>query len=194
MPATGALTPGWPPTEGTLCMTYRSTPMAGPPPLRKVTANVLTPLGWLHGTFNVPPHQSLVDFLGPGIQVIKFTRVRLPNATKTIPFVGLRRESVSVIEPTLSDDMVESPGSAGRTAPHEVSCLFPHGELRGTLEVLVNVRVSDFLRQQASLLVLRRCIYAPYNEPEDSPRARQLLTAVVNLANAIGLAEWESPD
>lgn len=59
-------------------------------------------------------------------------------------------------------------------------CLFPHGELRGMLEVLVNVRVSDFLRQQSSFVVLRRCIYAPYNEPNDSPRARQLLTALVN--------------
>jgi hypothetical protein len=59
--------------------------------------------------------------------------------------------------------------------------------------VLVNVRVSDFLRQQSSFVVLRRCIYAPYNEPDDSPRARQLLTALVNLAT-IGVAEWdESP-
>ena len=160
-------------------------------PLRKVSSNVLTPLGWVSGTFNVTPTQSLVDFLAPGTPVIKFTGVELPSANRAIPFVGLRRESISIIEPTLSDDLIEPAGSRGRTSPHEVVCLFPHGELRGTLEVLVNVRVSDFLLQQSSFLVLRRCIYAPYNEPDDSPRARQLLTALVNLANAIGVAEWD---
>ena len=126
------------------------------PPLRRVTANVLTDLGWLSGVFNLPPHQSLIDFLAPGVQVIKFTGVRL-----------------------------------GRTTPREVACLLPSGRLRGTLEVLVNVRVSDFLRQQASLIVMRRCILAPYGEPLESPKARQLGTVVVNLASAIGVAEWE---
>jgi hypothetical protein len=87
------------------------------PALRKVTANVLTSLGWLHGTFLVPPHQSLVDFLAPGLQVIKFTRLQLPQTADVIPFVALRRESVVLIEPTLSDELVEAPGSIGRTTP-----------------------------------------------------------------------------
>ena len=161
------------------------------PPLRRVTANVLTDLGWLSGVFNLPPHQCLIDFLAPGVQVIKFTGVRLPNAVDEIPFVALRREAVRLIEPTLNDELVEAPGSIGRTTPREVACLLPGGRLRGTLEVLVNVRVSDFLRQQASLIVMRRCILAPYGEPLESPKARQLGTVVVNLASAVGIAEWE---
>jgi hypothetical protein len=162
-----------------------------PPPLRKVTANVLTDLGWLSGVFRLPPYQSLVDFLAPGVQVIKFTSVRLPNTVDEIPFVALRREAVRLIEPTLNDELVEAPGSVGRTTPREVACLLPGGRLRGTLEVLVNVRVSDFLRQQASLIVMRRCILAPYGESLESPKARQLGTVVVNLTSAVGVAEWE---
>jgi hypothetical protein len=161
------------------------------PPLRRVTANVLTDLGWLSGVFNLPPHQCLIDFLAPGVQVIKFTNVRLPNTVDEIPFVALRREAVRLIEPTLSDEYIEAPGSTGRTTPREVACLLPAGRLWGTLEVLVNVRVSDFLRQQASLIVMRRCILAPYGESLESPKARQLGTVVVNLASAIGVAEWE---
>ena len=129
-----------------------------PPPLRRVTANVLTDLGWLSGVFNLPPYQSLIDFLAPGVQVIKFTAVRLPNTVDEIPFVALRREAVRLIEPTLSDELVEAAGSAGRTTPREVACLLPGGRLQGTLE---------------------------------SPKARQLGTVVVNLASAIGVAEWE---
>jgi hypothetical protein len=58
------------------------------PPLRKVTVNVLTDLGWMHGIFNLPPHQSLVDFLAPGVQVIKCTRVRLSQKPEVLPFLA----------------------------------------------------------------------------------------------------------
>jgi hypothetical protein len=169
----------------------RTNSLMEPPALRKLTANVLTDLGWLHGTFNLPPHQSLVDFLAPGPQVIKFTRVQLPQSGEVIPFVALRREAVVLIEPTLGDDLVETPGSIGRTTPREVTCLLAAGQVRGTLEVLVNVRVSDFLRQQASMIVMRRCIFAPYGEPDDSLKARRLETVVVNLSGAVGVAERE---
>jgi hypothetical protein len=173
-------------------MPVRPSDVSGrPPPLRRVSVNVLTELGWLSGVFNLPPYQSLVDFLAPGVQVIKFTNVRLPNTTDEIPFVALRREAVRLIEPTLNDELVEASGSVGRTTPREVACLLPEGRLRGALEVLVNVRVSDFLRQQASLIVMRRCILAPYGETLESPKARQLGTVVINLASAVGVAEWE---
>ena len=140
------------------------------PSLRKVTANVLTDLGWLHGTFHLPPHQSLVDFLAPGVHVIKFTHVQLPQTTGLIPFVALRREAIVLIEPTLGDDLVETAGSTGRTSPRDVICLLTAGQVRGTLEVLVNVRVSDYLRQQASLIVLRRCILRPTGNPRTRRR------------------------
>jgi len=164
------------------------------PPLRKVTANVLTSLGWLHGTFLVPLHQSLVDFLAPGLQAIKFTRVQLPLTAEVIPFVALRRESVVFIEPTLTDELIETPGSIGRTTPRDVTCLLADGQVRGTLEVLVNVRVSDFLRQQSNLLVLRRCVFVPYGEPLDSQKARRLGTVIVNLSAVVGVAERDWPE
>jgi hypothetical protein len=167
-----------------------SSPTADPP-LRKMTANVLTSLGWLHGTFNLPPRQSLVDFLAAGVQVIKFTRVQLPNSGQVIPFVGLRREAIVLIEPTLADDLVDTPGSIGRTTPREVTCLLTGGQVHGVLEVLVSVRVSDFLRQQSSLIVLHQAIHVPYGEADDSARARRLGTVVVNLSNAVGVAERE---
>ncbi len=164
------------------------------PALRKVTANVLTSLGWLHGTFLVSAHQSLVDYLAPGVQVIKFTRVQLPPNGEVLPFVALRREAVVLIEPTLSDELIETPGSIGRTTARSVTCLLAMGQVRGELEVLVNVRVSDFLRQQSNLVVLRRCTFAPYGEPDDSPKARGLGTVVVNLSAAIGVAERDGPE
>ncbi len=172
---------------------HSSSASAASPALLPVRAQVLTPLGWLQGTFNVPPNQSLMDFLSPGIQVLKFTRVRLPHVADNVPFVALRRESMHLIEPAIEEELIETPGSSGRTTPRSVGCLLPAGEVRGTLEVLVNVRVSDFLRQQASLLVLRGCVFTPYGAPAGSPEIRRLRIVLVNLAAAVGVVEWDTP-
>lgn len=160
------------------------------PPLRLSSVNVLTDLGWWAGTFHVPGRQSLVDFLAPGGHIAKLTRVRVPNESERIPFVAVRRDSIIVVEPTQSDELVDTPGSGGRTSAHRVGCLLPIGVLHGTLEVLVNVRVSDFLRQQPSLAVLHDCVLVPHGQPPESNQARKLRVALVNLGRVTGVAEW----
>jgi len=121
------------------------------PPLRLSSVNLLTDLGWFAGTLHVPGRQSLADFLAPGNYIVKLTRVRIPNETERLPFVAVRRESIILVEPTQGDELVDTPGSIGRTSSHRVGCVLPVGTLHGSLEVLVNVRVSDFLRQQPGL-------------------------------------------
>jgi hypothetical protein len=166
-------------------MHYPSTP-----PLRLSSVNLLTDLGWWAGTFHVPGRQSLVDFLAPGSHIVKLTRVRVPDESERLPFVAVRRDSIIVVEPTQSDELVDTPGSGGRTSSHRVGCLLPAGVLHGTLEVLVNVRVSDFLRQQPSIAVLRECVLVPYGQAPDSNQARKLRLVLVNLGRVTGVAEW----
>jgi hypothetical protein len=160
------------------------------PPLRISSVNVLTDLGWCAGTFHVPGRQSLVDFLAPGGHIVKLTRVRIPDESERLPFVALRRDSIMVVEPTQADELVDTPGSGGRTSSHRVGCLLPFGMLHGNLEVLVNVRVSDFLRQQPSLALLHDCVLVPYGQPPESSQARKLRLALVNLGRVNGVAEW----
>jgi hypothetical protein len=160
------------------------------PPLRLSSVNLLTDLGWWSGTFHVPGRQSLVDFLSPGSHIVKLTRARVPDESERLPFVGVQRDSIMVVEPTQSDELVDTPGSGGRTSSHRVGCLLPVGVLHGTLEVLVNVRVSDFLRQQPGVAVLRDCVLVPYGQSPDSNQARKLRLALVNLGRVTGVAEW----
>lgn len=160
------------------------------PPLRLSSVNVLTDLGWCAGTFHVAGRQSLVDFLAPGTQIIKLTRVRIPNESERVPFIALRRDAILVVEPTQADEPVDTPGSGGRTSSHRVGCLLPTGILHGALEVLVNVRVSDYLRQQPGMVVLHDCALVPYGQPAESNQARKLRIALVNLSRVIGVAEW----
>jgi hypothetical protein len=161
------------------------------PALRKVPANILSGQGWLHGVFHVPQHQSLMDYFGAGVHLLKCTRVRLPSEREPIPFVALRRDGVALIEPTLDEELVEAPGSIGRTTARQVGCLLAPGILRGALEVLVNVRLSDFLRQQPAMVVMRQCVLTPYGEAADGGNSRKLKLAIVNLAQALGVSEWD---
>ena len=169
-------------------MHYPSTP-----PLRVSSVNLLTDLGWWAGTFHVPVRQSLVDFLAPGSQTVKLTRVRIPNEAERLPFVAVRRESILVVEPTQPDEPVDTPGAGGRTSSHRIGCLLPEGILHGTLEVLVNVRVSDFLRQQPGLAVLHDCALVPYGQSAESKQTRKLRLALVNLGRLTGVTEWVNP-
>jgi hypothetical protein len=166
-------------------MHYPSTPH-----LRVSSVNVLTNLGWYAGTCHVPVRQSLVDFLAPGSHIVKLTRVRIPNEKDRLPFVAVRRDSITVVEPTQADELVDTAGSGGRTSSHRVGCLLPVGVLHGSLEVLVNVRVSDFLRQQPGIAVLHDCTLVPYGQPPESNQARKLRLALVNLGRVTGVAEW----
>jgi len=159
------------------------------PQLRVSSDNLLTDLGWCSGTLHVPGRQSLVDFLAPGSHIVKVTRVRVPNETERLPFIGFRRDAIHVVEPTQSDELLEA-GAVGRTSSHRVGGLLGEGILHGTLEVLVNVRVSDFLRQQPGLAVLRDCSLVPYGQPSDSNQARRMRSALVNLSRLSGVAEW----
>lgn len=161
------------------------------PQLRPAPANVLARGGWIRGTFRVPPHQSLLDFVAAGVQVVKFTRVTVAGDPQEFAFVGLRRDAISIIEPTLGDELVESPGTGHITTPRNVTCLLDVGTLTGTLEVLVHVRVSDYMRQAPEFMVMRDCLWVPAGETPSSPQARRMRTVLVNLSLVIGIGERE---
>lgn len=163
--------------------------MQGQPEQRKVTVSLLTDLGWANGTLHLPPLQTLLDYLNSAGPVVKCTRVRVPTRPDTLNFLGFRRESIQVVSPTI-DELVEPTGAIGHTTPRDVFCVLPGGELHGRIDVLVNLRVSDFLRQQTSLVVLRRCVFRPHGAADES-QERKLATAVVNLARVVGVGQVE---
>ncbi len=158
------------------------------PELRKVPVELLSPVGWLSGMFHVPVHQTLVEFLSLTSRQVKLTRVRVPNEPDPRPFVALQRAAIILVAPSL-DDGVEARPDPGYTALREVACLLPTGILRGSLAVLLNMRLSDHLQQQGQLLTLRRCLLSPYGQTALSPDARSLTTVIVNLDAALGVSE-----
>lgn len=161
------------------------------PQLRPAPANLLTRAGWLRGTFRVPPHQSLLDFLVGSVNVVKLTKASAEGEPSEYSFIGLRREAIALIEPTMPDELIVSPGAGHITSPRAVCCIFDAGTLTGTLDALVNVRVSDFLRAAPDFMIVRDALFVPNGESAGGPGTRRMRIAVVNVPQLVGVAERE---
>lgn len=155
---------------------------------RRVEAEVLLPAGWLEGTFVVPETQSLQDFLEHSGMFLKLTDARVPGHTEIVPFFAVQRGAVELIAPKREDDRIETVGSAGHTAPWSISCLFHRGAVHGSLDFLMNLRLSDYLRQQTGFLLLRDANWVPLDDRQgDDPR--RWPTAFVNVPQVNGISE-----
>jgi hypothetical protein len=157
------------------------------PLLRTVLVDVLTDLGWLNGTLHVPRHLALSEFLALGSHALKLTGAGVPDETERLSFVALRRDAVVLVAPALTEEAAVE--ASGYTTDLQVACLLPMGMLRGTLRVIYNLRLSDHLQQAGHLLTLHQCLLAPYGGTANSPQARGLRMAIVNLNRAIGISE-----
>jgi hypothetical protein len=162
--------------------------VAARPRLRKVPVDLLTDLGWLNGTFHVPSHLALSEFLALGSHALKLTGATVPDEAERLAFVALRRDAVVLVAPALAEEADAE--ASGYTTDLQVACLLPKGMLRGSLRVMYNLRLSDHLQQAGHLVTLNRCLLAPYGGTANSPGARGLHTAIVNLNHALGISEY----
>ncbi len=162
--------------------------VASRPLLRRVPIDALTGLGWLHGTLHVPSHLALSEFLALGSQPLKLTEAQVPHESDRLAFLALRRDALVLVAPALAEEGEGAEASA-YTTDLQVACLLPMGILRGTLRVIYNLRLSDHLQHTGHLLTLQRCLLAPYGGTANSPGARGLHSAIVNLNHALGISE-----
>ncbi|HUL70669.1 MAG TPA: hypothetical protein VLT17_10610 [Gemmatimonadales bacterium] len=166
---------------GTLKTPYR-------PRQREIPADVLTPGGWMAGTFIVPQAQNLLDFLNTSGRFLKLTAVRRPGRTEQLPFFALSEESALLIVPQDRHRVVMELLPATVT-PLQISCVLPAGLLEGRLEFLKNLRLSDFLRQHDGFLMLRDATWQPETGRLPSDGRRDVPTVMVNANRLTGIEE-----
>jgi hypothetical protein len=153
---------------------------------RQVEADVLLPAGWIEGTFLVPETQSFQDFLEHAGAFLKLTEARVPGHEGVVPFFAVQRGAVELIATKAGHDRIET-ADAGRTAPWSISCLFHRGAVHGSLDFLMNLRLSDFLRQQTGFLLLREASWVPLTSDGDTPR--RWTSAFINVPQVNGISE-----
>jgi hypothetical protein len=154
---------------------------------RQAPAEILLPAGWVTGTFVVPEDQSFTDFLAHSGAFLKLVDAFVPGHPDVVPFFAVQRGAVQVIVPSAGDDRVETPGAMGITAPWSISCLFERGAVHGSLDFLMNQRLSDFLKQQTGFLVMRDATWTPIGAGDEPARAWPLV--LVNTQQLNGISE-----
>jgi hypothetical protein len=155
------------------------------PALRRVPVQILVAGGWVRGALAVPSAQSLTDFLNSAGTFLKLADAVLPDGTGPVGFLALHREAIRFVAPAAEAVPVEPEGGAGITSPWRISCLFDQGVLEGRLDFLVNLRLSDYLRQQAGYLVVRDGRWSGGAKDEHWP------VVVVNPGQVLGIVESE---
>jgi hypothetical protein len=155
---------------------------------RRVEVEVLLPAGWLDGTFVVPETQSLQDFLEHSGAFLKLVDAQVPGHSEIVPFFAVQRGAVELIAPKTHDAQIETAGSAGHTAPWSISCLFHRGAVHGSLDFLMNLRLSDYLRQQTGFLLVREASWVPLDDTV-ADRPRRWTTTFVNVPQVNGISE-----
>jgi hypothetical protein len=158
------------------------------PLLRQVPAEILCSLGWVYGTLHIPAHQTLHEFLALSGPSVKLTRVRVPGEADPVSFLALRRAGIAVIAPPMGEPLAGTV-PFGPTRTREIACFLPDSTLRGRVEVPTSLRLSDYLRQEGPLLTLRHCMLAPYGATLQSPGAKALDVALVDLDHVAAVSE-----
>jgi hypothetical protein len=158
------------------------------PLLRQVPIELLCSLGWVYGTLHVPAHQTIYECLALSGPSVKLTRVRVSREPDPLSFLALRRQDIAVIAPPAGEPLWGA-SSYGPTRNCEIACFLTDHTLRGRVEVPVGLRLSDFLRQEGTLLALRHGMLAPSGATLQSPGAKTLDLALVDLNHVIGVAE-----
>jgi hypothetical protein len=127
------------------------------PPQRTLPARILTPAGWISGTFHLAKLHSFLDFLNAATPFYTLTQVVLPAAKQPAPFVGLRRSAARLILPLCDEPELLLAPPATEVDEHRVHCLLEAGFLTGRLAVKKRLRISDFLSHQSGFMMLRDC-------------------------------------
>ena len=154
---------------------------------RQVEADVLLPAGWIEGTFVVPEAQSFQDFLEHAGAFLKLTDAAVPGHDEVVPFFAVQRGAVELIAPRTEDVQIGTAETPAHTAPWSISCLFHRGAVHGSLDFLMNLRLSDYLRQQSGFLLLRDASWVPIASNPDRPR--RWAAAFVNVPQVNGISE-----
>jgi hypothetical protein len=149
------------------------------PPLRVITARVLTPSGWLRGSFHPPRFHSMIDFLEQESPYLALTGVVVAGREE-LPFVAVRRSAALLVVPCCEERQLLLPATP-TAQPRRVVCLLACGAVTGTVALEPPLRLSDWLARQEGFLTLR--------DVDLGPTGTQAPIALANAGALLAVAE-----
>ncbi|HNX30502.1 MAG TPA: hypothetical protein PKM35_02770 [Holophaga sp.] len=148
---------------------------------------ILAPHGFINGTLHLPTMKGLHAFLNASEEILKLTEVVLPGGSEAYPFLALQKSATHLLAPR---EALDSEVNYMNTTRRLVTCLLSMGSIRGYIEVLENVRVSDFLLRNNGFIEFKHCYLAP--DPQVNLKevsGEPLAQVFVNARSMVGVME-----
>jgi hypothetical protein len=163
--------------------------MANPirPQQRPIPVLVLAPHGFISGTIHIPMLKGLHNFLNSSEEILKLTDAVLPGSPQVYPFLALQKVATHLLVPRGAP---ETEPTYLNTTQHLVTCLLSMGSIRGFIDVLENVRTSDFLLRNHGFIEFKQCYLGP--NPQVNPKeisGDPLAQVFVNTRSMVGVTE-----
>lgn len=124
---------------------------SGFPEQRAVPARILTPRGWIQGTFHPPKTAHILDYLNRAGPYVNITEVTSGPSEHVLPYLSIQRAAISLVLPDEPVPLV----AGAMTNRHRVYCLLAEGSVMATLDVRTQVRVSDYFMNRTGFVPLR---------------------------------------
>ncbi len=157
---------------------------------RRIPCQVLTPAGWIIGTFHIMKTAKFVDQLNFASEFFRLTDVSFIGKEKKIPFFALQRVAATLVvpPPTEGDLIVERHEEKKAVRVH---CIFDSGVVSGDLVIRENIRISDYLVKQDGYILLRRCKLRLGNLQDEFFVEEKHPSVIVYAPNILGFSEDE---
>jgi hypothetical protein len=159
------------------------------PKQRSVRARVLTEAGWIQGNFNIPPTALFLEYLNRPGTIDNLTDVTIEQYRLTCDFLQLQRRSIILMHffedyPDLQD---RAPGE-NLTSRH-IFCLLDRGIIRGHINLLRNLRVSDHFNNKRGFVPLTNCRYLLALPPPEGKTESRHDLMLVNTDHLLGVSD-----
>ncbi len=159
------------------------------PKQRPIQARILTEAGWILGTFNIPFNALFLDYLNRATTFDNLTNVVIEQYRLNSDFLMLQRRSILLIHfldnhPELTDRITEE-----TTSSRQIFCLLDKGIIRGNINILRSIRVSDHFNNRRGFIMLTQCRSLLVLPPPEGKRESQHEVMLINTDYVLGVSD-----
>jgi hypothetical protein len=126
------------------------------PKQRSVETNILTPGGWLTGTFHIPETASFPEYLNREADFDTLTDVTIAGSDKPVAFFLLHRNMIQLLVPREKSN-APFPLLPATAETRRIFCLMAGVSITADVQVLKSMRISDFFSRRKGFIVLADC-------------------------------------
>ena len=125
--------------------------------IRETAARCFVGGRWISGTVSLPTQRRLFETLNGKEPFLRLTGAAAEGAGEALSFLALRLSDLAFVIPSDASEIAPQGPGVGRFSARRLTFLMRGGAIKGTVEILANLRVSDYLMNATGFIAVRDC-------------------------------------